>query len=191
MRTEDVHDHSVNRLWVVEESAFPCGHPPPPSVLRSFVAQCGLLGRKTLMGNSLKDGARAEVESDLSSLRGRDPSYLCCRMPWELWLFDRASSEGNDELLRPDLATRWKTKAIRGGRNPQICWLEYFQTFISPNKVLGQLIDERLHVKTRIRIIGISQLSVSGVQGDTGRCLGASCQRAQNKTMTNKIKMTN
>lgn len=43
----------------------------------------------------------------------RGATYLCCRKPWVLsgcltaWLFDRESSEeGEEELLRPDLAER-------------------------------------------------------------------------------------
>lgn len=117
VRAKDVYDHSVNRLGGVgvrEESGFPF-HTAPPQVLRSIVAQCWE-GKKHWWRTVLRmHCCLCEVELDPSSLRGRVPPYLCCRMPWVPsgclmpWLFDRGSSEGKDELLRPDLAASQET----------------------------------------------------------------------------------
>lgn len=61
----------------------------------------------------------------LSPIDGREapgPTYLCWRNPWvpsgpdgwrTVWLFDRVSSEGNAELVRPDLTEKGHHKSDR------------------------------------------------------------------------------
>lgn len=132
MSPEDVHNHSVNRLWVRrEESTFPFDFPLKFFALSGSIkwplggsSAAALASHQIIM--ELKEGSFKNTMLSLLEWRvvslpsngwvAPGTTYLCCRNPWVLsgcrtvWLFDRVSSEGNEELLRPDLAERRETR---------------------------------------------------------------------------------
>lgn len=125
---EDVHSHSVKQTVGREESTLPSIILPyrAPQSLSSTQPPSGKSNTHMITWYNGTEGKKFKKKNTLLFLLSGCPqsllpcnswvsSYLCCRNPWvpsgpagcrTVWLFDRVSSKGNVELMRPGLTER-------------------------------------------------------------------------------------